>query len=189
MESSSRYNLVHILSTSLSKSGLNASAFYDLKWSTTSWRCGWHMQLSSCYSLVHMLSTSLSKSGLTPSVFSRLVCETELSLQPHAHLVDLIFKKCSEIVNLFVRFLCEFELSLQPHAYFVDRFPWSRRAPAETETLQQRPRSATLPQKNTGFCAQECFKREFTLPIAHSSQLLDDDMVDMMMWFPWCWDR
>ena len=54
--------------------------FYDFMWSTTWWRCGWHMKPSSRYSLVHILSASSSKSGLRPSAFSRFLCEIELSL-------------------------------------------------------------------------------------------------------------
>ena len=58
----------------------------------------------------------------------------------------------------------------------------SRRATAKTETFQRRPRMATLPEKNAGFCDQECFSREFT---RSRSLILDDDMIDMMMWLIW----
>ena len=45
-------------------------------------------------------------------------------------------------------------------------------------------------RRNTGFCAGECFQPWIhTFPIAHTSQLLHDDVVDMMiemmMWLPW----
>ena len=56
---------------------------------------------------------------------------------------------------------------------------------AETETLQRQPRTATLPEKNTRFCARECFQPWIhTFPIAHTSPLLDD-VIDMMMWLTW----
>ena len=46
----------------------------------------------------------------------------------------------------------EIELSLQSRAHlFVDHFPGLSRATAETETLQRRPRTATLPEKTQGF--------------------------------------
>ena len=70
----------------------------------------------------------------------------------------------------------------------------SRRATAQTKTLQGRPRTATLPEKN-GFCARECFQPWIhVFPICHTSQLLDDDdimidmMIEMMMWLPCWWD-
>ena len=61
-----------------------------------------------------------------------------------------------------------------------------RRATAETDTLKRRPRTATLPEKNIGFCARECFQPwTHVFLIAHTSQLLNDDVIDMMMWLTW----
>ena len=57
----------------------------------------------------------------------------------------------------------------------------SRRAPAETETLQRRPWTATLPERNTGFRAQSVFSREFT-----RSRSLTLPNYLMMMWLTWC---
>ena len=152
--------------------------FSGFMWSTTWWRCGWHMKSSSRYNLVHILSTSSWKSGPDPSVFY------DLRVKPSSR-YSAIFQKWPGPAS-FLRFCCEIELSLQSRAHFVDRFPGSRRAPAETETLQRRPRTATLPEKNTGFCARECFQPCIhAFPIAHISQLLDDDVIGMMMWLTW----
>ena len=51
---------------------------------------------------------------------------------------------------------------------------------------KQRPSSGDHGRrKNTSFCARECFQAWIhAFPIAHTSQRLDDDVVDMMMWFP-----
>ena len=88
----------------------------------------------------------------------------------------------------------EIELSLQSCAHFVNHFPGSSRATAETETLQRRPRTATLPEKNTGFCGfalESVFKREFTrsrsltLPNYLMMMMMMVMMVMMTMWLTW----
>ena len=166
--------------------------------------------------LAHILSTSSSKSGPNLSVLDDFLGEIELSLLSRAHFVDLIFKKWSEPVSAWRFFRWNRALATvsrtfcRPHLQKVVRtvsawrfIMWnralatvsctfcrplsgSRRAPAETETLQRRPRTATLPEKNTGFCARECFQPWIHIfPIAHTSQLLDDDVIDMMMWLTW----
>ena len=64
----------------------------------------------------------------------------------------------------FSRYVCEIELS---HALATVSFTFcrplsgSRSAPAETETLQRRPRTATLPEKTQGFAPGNLFSREF----------------------------
>ena len=98
---SSRYWLVHILSTSSSKSAKKLSFFYDS-----------YVKSSSRYS---MLSTSSSKSAkkLTSFYYSwnwALATGSCTFCRPHLQKVQ---KKC----QIFLRFLCEIELSLQ---YFVD---------------------------------------------------------------------
>ena len=71
VKSSSRYSLVHILSTSSSKGGPNVlNLLGQFMWSTTWWWCGWHTKPSSRYSFVHILSTSSSKCGPDPTVFN-----------------------------------------------------------------------------------------------------------------------
>ena len=94
-------------------------------------------------------------------MFLRCLSETEFSLQSRAHFVDLIVQKWCETVS-FLRFVSEIELSLQSRVHFVDHFPGSSRATAETETLQRRPATATLPEKTQGFAPESVFKREFT---------------------------
>ena len=70
MKSSSRDSLVHILSTSSSKSGPKSFTFFnDCMWSTIWWRCGRQRKSSPRYSLVPILSTSSPKSGPRLSVF------------------------------------------------------------------------------------------------------------------------
>ena len=128
------------------------------------------------------LSTSSSKSGKTFHFFD--LCGIELSLQSRADFVDLIFKKCSEPVSVW-RFLSEIELSLQSRAHFVDHCP-----DRGVQPRKQRPSSGDHGQplylKNAGFCARECFQPWIhAFPIAHTSQLLDDDVIDMMMWLTW----
>ena len=101
-----------------------------------------YVKPSSRYSLVHIVSTSSSKTGL------RL-----------AFLYD---------------FLCEIKLLLQSRAHFVDRDP-----PAATT-------DGHFSRKCTGFCARERFQPWIpAFPIAHTSQLLDDDVIDMMMLLSW----
>ena len=118
-----------------------------------------------------METDELSKVVRDPHVFSRFLYQ----------LVDDYF------VDIWI-----WAHAIQSRAHFVDHFPRSRRPPAETETRQRRPRTATLPKKKVGFRARECFQSWIhAFPIAHTSQLLDDNVVDMMMWLTrwfrwWC---
>ena len=141
-----------------------------------------------------------------------MTCELGLSLQSRTHFVALIFHKWFETVSV-LRFLSETELlivslvhilstsssksGLNVSAFyvffltsssgFVDHFPGSRR-----ETAEHRPSSGDhgrpLYSKKHGFASESVFKCD-TFPIAHTSQPLDDDVVDMMiammMWLPW----
>ena len=68
-KSSSRYSIVHILSTSSSKSAPSPSVF--LTFSVFKWKS------SSRYSFVHLLPTSSSKIAPDPSVLLRFLYETE----------------------------------------------------------------------------------------------------------------
>ena len=166
--------------------------------------CDFYLKSSSRY----ILSTSSSISALRPSVFIYGLYAKSSSRYCLVHILptsfSFIFQKWSEGV-IFSRFYVinylmtmwltyETELSLQPCAHFVDHFPGLRLATAETETLQRRPRTATLPEKK---------KRRVLRPRAFSSvnsrapdrshfPTIDVDVVDMMiemmMWVPWCWD-
>ena len=79
------------------------------------------------------------------------------------------------------RCLSQIELWIQSRANFVGHVPGSSHATAETETLQRRPRTATLPEKKRISRPRVYKARMHTFPIAHMSQLLDDDVVDMMV--------
>ena len=128
-----------------------------------------------------------------PSVFLFLWFLSEIKLSLHYATVSCTFCRPHrpKVVwdrHFFLRFLCSIELSLQSRAHFVDHFPGSRRETAETETLQRRPQTANghFTRKKDRFCARECFQpwiRAF--PTAHTSQLLDDDVIDMMTWLTW----
>ena len=110
-----------------------------------------------------------------------LTYEIELSLQSRAHFIGLIFKKWSGTVSFFYDFSCEIELSLQPRAHFVDHFPDLGAQTAETDILPAATMdAATLPEKTQGFAPSQCFSRESL--IRSQSLILDDDMIDMMMW-------
>ena len=77
-------------------------------------------------------------------------------------------------------FEMQIKLSLQSRGLCVDSFPRWRPGPAEKPTP-----GATIPVKNTGFRAWECFHPWIhVLRIFFASQLLDD-RVDMMMWCGW----
>ena len=133
-------------------------------WSTTWWWCGWRIKSSSGLSLVHILSTSSSKSANSPSVFYDFHVKPS-SRYSLVHILSNSSSKSAKSPTVVLRFLCETELSLQSRAHFV----WSKRATAETDTVQQRPRTATLPEKNIGFCARECFQPWIhTFRIAHT---------------------
>ena len=166
-------------------------------WSTAWWWCGWHMKPSSRYCLVHILSTSSSKSGPRPSVFHDFYMinylmtmwaadEMKLWLQSCAHfvdlIVDLILKKWCNPVTVCDDFVLNRALATVS-CTFCWPLSGSRRATAETKTLQRWPPTATLPEKNTGFCARECFQPWIhTFPIVHTSQLIN---YFMMMWLTW----
>ena len=136
----SRYSLVHILSTSSSKSGPTPSVFYDF-----------YAKSSSYYSLVHVWSSSSSKRGPTPSVF----------------------------------FLCEIKLSLKSRAHFVDHFPDRAARPRKQTTSSGDHGQPLYPKKTQGFASESVFSREFTRSRSLTPQLLDDDVIDIMMWLTW----
>ena len=113
------------------------------------------------------------KCSETLCFFLRFLSETELSLKSRAPFAGLIFPKALTWSFSFWRCLFEIELLPQSRAHFVDHFPRSRHATAETENVQRRPQTATLPQKNTGIA----------FPVAHASELLDGNLAHTMMWY------
>ena len=118
------------------------SFFYDFMWSTTWWRCGWHMKSNSRYSLVHILSTSYWKSGWNLSVFLRFMWNQAL-LQSRAQL-STSSSKSAIGPAVFFRFLCEIEL--QSRTNLVDHFPDRGAQPQKHRVLRPKVFSAVNSQ-------------------------------------------
>ena len=94
LKPSSRYSLVHMLSTSSSKSVPSPSVFFTISmWS------GALATVSSTFCQPH-----LPKVFRARQFFLRFLCEAELSPQSQAHFANLIFQKCSEPVSFFYDF-------------------------------------------------------------------------------------
>ena len=88
----------------------------------------------------------------------------------------------------FFTILCEIELSLQSRAHFVDHFP-DRGAQPRKQTPSSGDHGQPLYPKKPRFFARESRQPWIhAFPRAHASQLLDDDVVDMMMWLTWWCD-
>ena len=169
MKSSSRYNLVHLLPTSSSKSAPRPTVL--LTFSSGNWALA-------------TVSRTFCRSA--PTIFLRFVCEIELSLRSCAfcrpHLPKVLRDR---------QFFTIVELSLQSCALFVYHFPRSSRAPAETETLLRRPRQPVYQKKIQGFAPESVFKpeltrsRSLTLPnYLHVFAM----MIEVMMWWPSWWE-
>ena len=101
-------SLVHILSTSSSRSAMSRQVFEIL--------CEIELSLQS---RAHFDVLIIYKKCNKPVRFVRFLCEIKLLLQSRAHFVDLIFKKCNKPVRSY-RFLCEFELLLPCCARFFE---------------------------------------------------------------------
>ena len=177
---SSRCSRAHTLSTSLStsswKSGPSPSVF-----------CDFYVKPSSRYSLVRILSTSSSKVVSRPSVFEDFYVKSS-SRYSLVHILSTSSSKSAKKSCQFFTIIWNRALATVSCA-FSRPLSGSRRAPAETETLQRRPSDSHFTRKNTGFCARECFQPWiYAFPIAHTSPLLDDDVIDMMMWLTWWCD-
>ena len=86
----------------------------------------------------------------------------------------------------FKHFQVQSELSQQScaaRARFVENFCRSRPATAETETLLRRPQKPLYPQKHR--VSRQGFS---SLNSRIPAQLLDDDVVDMILWLTWWWE-
>ena len=96
-----------------------------------------------------------------PDLFLHFLTEIELSLQAQFRAnFEFCRPHLSKVVwtPQFFYIVCEIKLSLQSCAHFVKHFLRSRRATAETETLQRQPRTGTLSEKNTESRAGERFQ-------------------------------
>ena len=176
----------------------------------TWWWCGWLMKSSSRYNLVHLLPTSSSKSAPRPTVLltfssgnwalatvSRTFCRSAPTIffticmwnRALATVLCIlstsssksaprppVFYDCRALATV----LCTFCLPFSP---IEPRTRGNRDPPSATT-------AASLPEKNTGFCARECFQAWIdAFPISHASQLLacvchddwGDDVVAIMV--------
>ena len=211
VKSSSHYIHVHILSTSSSKSGKKSSVFDDFyvinylmtiwstdetalslqsrahfvdlifkKWSDTVSFLFFYVKPSSRYSLVRILSTSSLKRNeqfFTIFMWHRALATLSCTFcRPY-------LQKRKKAFSL-LRFLYDIELSLQSRAHFVDHFPGSRRATAETETLQRRPQTATSPKKHRVLRPRVFSAVNSRIPDrSHFPMMMW--LIDMMMWLTW----
>ena len=132
-------------------------------------------------------------------------CEIELSLQSRAHITDLVFQKCSKPVS-FLRFYVK--PSSRQSLVHIFPNPSSKRGlnasvfqhfhatvlcRSRPQPRKQRPyfgdHGSHFTGKNAEFRAQECFQAWIhALPTCYTSQLLDGDVVDLMMWLTWWWE-
>ena len=169
MKPSSPYSLVRILSTSFAKSGKNRQFFFN----------EFYVKSSSRYSLVHIFSASFSinaKKLAFFGVFYVFFFLWEGTQIPERHLKTNHLKKLwinralATVSCAFCRPLCG-----------------SRPAPAETETFQRRPRTATLPEKMEGFSPESLFSRELTHSwlLTLPNYMMMMMMMMMMMWLTW----
>ena len=131
-----------------------------------------------------------AKSAPIPSVFYNLYVKSS-SRYRFVPILSVSSSKSGAILSV-----------LSVSCTFCGPLSGSSRAIAETETLQQGPRTATWPEKTQGLAPDSVFSRELsrihTFPIAHSTSQLrwwcdwHDDVVDMMiemtMWLPLWWD-
>ena len=162
-KSSSRYSIVHILSTSSSKSAPSPSVF--LTFSVFKWKS------SSRYSFVHFCRPHLPKVLQTRQLLRFFMWNRALATvsctfcRPH-------LPKLLRTPQFFYGFYMKPSLSLQSCELFVDHFPRSSRAPAETETLLRRPRQPRYPKKNGGSRPRVFSSLNSHVPNSHSSKLL-----------------
>ena len=173
-KSSSRYSIVHILSTSSSKSAPSPSVF--LTFSIFKWK-----KLSTARTLQSrtLLSTSSSKSAPDPTIFTFFNVKSS-SRYSLVHLLPTSSSKIAPGPSVLLRFLYETE----PLATVLWTFcgPLS---PIEPRTCGNRDppsatTAATIPEKIQGFAPESVFKPEFT-----RSELSQFRTTCMMMWLPW----
>ena len=178
VKSSSRYSPRAPFVDLIFKSGKKKTVFGDFYWSTTWWRCGRQMQWRSRYSRARTLSTSWStsifKKCSEPVSFLRFLCEIELSL----HFVDLIFKKCKKGCQYLTISMWDRALATVLCTFCR---PLSGSRPSSGDHRQP-----LHPKKHKVLRPRVLFQPWIhAFPIAHTSQLLDDNAIDMMTgwWF------
>ena len=140
--------------------------------------------------LVHIFPTSSSKSAPTVTVFAILYFYVKSSSR-YMLVHFLSISSCKSAATFTVSyniFQVEIELSLQSCALFVDNFDRSSRETAQTETFGDH--GWPFYSKKHGASRPRVFSSlSSRVPdLLNTSQLLDDDVVDMMiemmMWLP-----
>ena len=174
-------------------------SFSRFMWSTTWWRCGrqmkWSTGYSRAHSLVPILSTSSSKN------WKNWVFDNFYVINYFDDFMHILSASPAKSGNKNAFF---FTISMWNPALatvscaFCRPLSGSRRAPAETETLQRRPRTAILPGKTQGLRPRVFSAVNSRVPdrlhFPTTSWRCDwnDDvvgmMIEMMMWLPWWWD-
>ena len=134
-------------------------------------------------------TSSYSKSAPNGSDFFRFLCEIKLRLLSRADFANLIFQKCSKHV-MFYEFCVKSSFGYSPVRVctFCRQLAQIEVRNRETETLLRRPRKPLFPKKTQGFAHESLVKPDQALPTCYTSQLLDVDVVDMMMWLTWWWE-
>ena len=172
--------LLTSLPTSSSKSGPRPSVFNEL-----------YVTSSSRYCLVHILSTSSSKSAKCLSVFYDFYVKSSSRYSP-VRILSTSSSKSGPGLSVFYGFY----VTSSSRYSLMHILSTSSRIEARNRGNRDHPAATTdshFTRKNAGFCAPGCFQPWIhTFPIAHTSQLLDGDVIDMMiqmmMWAPWWWD-
>ena len=185
VKSSSRYSFVHILSTWSSKKVVRDCQFLTVSmWNralaTVSCAfCRPHLQkvVRDCHFLtICMWSTTWWRCGRQMTWSSRYsrahTLSTSLSTSssksaPRLSVFDGFFVKSSSRYSLVRILSATFRIEARNRG--------NGDPPAATT-------DGHFTRKNAGFCFQPWIH---AFPIAHTSQLLDDDVIDMMMWLTW----
>ena len=159
-----------------------------------------YLKWSSRYSLAHILSTSSSKSGPRLSVFFFGFYVKSSSRYSLVRILSTSSSKSAKKMHSFIQFLCESSSRYSlVHILSTRALSGSRRATAETETLQRRPGTATYPKRRRVLRPRVFSAVNSLIPDrSHfpSTWLWcdwHDDVVDMLiemvMSMPWWWDN
>ena len=117
--------------------------FYDFMWSTTWWRCGWHMKSSSRYSLVHILSPHLQKVVRNCQFF----CDVYVKSSSRYSFVHILPPHLQKVVRN-CQFFCDFYVKPSSRYSFVHILSTTFRSEARNRGNRDppgRPRTTTSP--------------------------------------------
>ena len=180
MKLNSRYSYTHFVHPIFQKWSEPANSFHYLFWNR-----------SSHYSLVHILPVSSSKSGLSRSSFymfflwNRALATVSCTFCRY-HLPKVVWAARQFLSLFIVKSSSRYSLMRILSTTFCDRGAHLRNRDPPAATTD-----GHLPEKKQA--PRECFQAWIhAFPIPHTSQLLDDDavdmMIEMMMWLSWWWD-